>query len=417
MKWVQTFQVAVKTVGKRLILNFLLILLVSFLLFMAFMITATMTGAYVGKLSAERKTGKKFSQMGVLLVDVNVEWDRKLADFFIKLCIEGLVDGVGGYSEAGMQDAGLKPLLQLQNESGVKSGTRYNEITLMGYFTDNLSLFEGDCRLDRELMGKYDSEEDILLIVGDLFKEIPLGTVIQSEIVPERQYIIVGYMPHDYHYFIQEPFHDDSVINASLENPMDNRVIYLIQEEAYIESTVQVFYKKDGITDEVLSQIQEKADQEGIGVSLIKLETAYERNSRRTKNESALAFPYLVAMFLSVCMIALSGQLLQIIGNDGKKYGIYYAVGFSDKDIHLELAFENAFRLLAGMVIATIGFIAVLKSVFADPFVNADSRSLLFSISFGGALLAALLFGIITTEIPWRMIKSKTPAELMRGRE
>lgn len=416
MKLLQILQIAVKSVRKKLLINFLLTALLTFLLFMSFLTVATLTGPYVGKLSAQLQTGKKFSQIGVLLVDGNVEWDKRLDDFLKGLYTAGLVEGIGGYGEAGMQDAGLKPLLQLQNASGVKPES-YNDITLMGYFTDDLSLFERDCELDRELIAKNNAGEDILLVVGDLFREIPLGTVIQSDIVPDRQYIVVGYMPHDYHYFVEFPYNDDSVLNASMENPMDERVIFLIQSDSFIETSAQILYREDGITDEVLSRIQERADEEGIRISLMKLETAFTRNSRRAKKESGEAFPYLASMLLSVCVMLLSNQLFQIIGNDGKKYGIYYAVGFCDRDIHLEMVFENCFRLTAALAIAAAGFVKALDSVYSVTLINGDSRRLLFAVSFGAACLMAVMIGIILTEIPFKMMKKKNPAELMRGRE
>jgi hypothetical protein len=372
-----------------------------------------MLGPYVGRITAEQQMGMKLSDWGVLDIGLMEEWNEELFANLQKLVEDGIVERIGGYSEAGMKDKGLKELTDIQNETGVKSFFNCDDITLIGYFTESPSLFIDDCKIDKSAMQKSDGKEDIFLLLGNTYRNIPDGTVYQSDLLSERQYIVIGHMPKNYCFFVDSVEIDDELLNASLFKKLDDEVIF-IRQDKIIESSGQLFYLSKGVTEETMTQIKQRADEEGIDLTLMNLETAYKRNNEEAIKESRYAFPYLLVITISVLIMLISYHLVRILG-DSREYGIYYAVGGLDSDIFKKMLMENGLRLIISFPVATILSYGVFRCLYERIEMVAQSKQLLIGTAFAAGLVMAVVLLVIGTYIPWVMLKKKTPTELIRG--
>lgn len=414
MNVLQSFLLAFRSMRKSVFTNCLLTLLLVFSLFMTQLLTASMIGPYAGKITAEKKMDKKLSDWGLIMLDIRQEWNEDVTSYFQKLLGEGIVERIGGYDEAGMRDTGLKDLTEIQNGTSVKQSRNYDDVTLIGYFTDNLSLFAQDCKINQDYVQKSDNKDDILLLLGNSYQDISEGTVYQSDLIAERQYIVIGHMPKNYSFFVDAVYNDDELLNATLINNLDDQVIFVIQGDDYIESQAQLFYVPTGVSEETLTRIRQMADAEGISLSCMKLETSYKRKSERAVEESRYAFPYLLIILISSCVMLISYHLVKIIGNS-KRYGIYYTVGCQDSDIFKMMLIENAVRIILSFFVATLTFYQVFRNLYESYNIIVQSQKIIIGAAILSEIVIAFLLLVVGTSIPWVMLKKKSPAQLIRS--
>lgn len=411
MKTSNVIFMALRSMRKRSGTNIALILLMAFLFFMSQLITVTWMGPRAGKWVAESRMGEKLSQWGNITLASDQDWDENVWDFLQELKYSGTVDRIGSFALMGMQDTGLYELAEIQNSTGVKDNTLLDEVTLYTYMTDNIWLFDSLFIEDRNLLSTYQGEYDILLLLGADYKQIDTGTIYQSSLFEDMQYVVVGHLPDGFCFFSDDIYRDDEVWNTGIANKLDDMVILIYQDKSVL--TAQgLFYVEAGITQDKLNELKEYADAYGVRISLTRLDTIYERNNRRALAESMEALPYFLVILVSACVILISYYLVDVIGNR-KKYGIYYAIGFERKDIIKIMLAENGMRAVIALTVSCILFFKFFRWVYPKGMVIAEAENVLFAAALGIALLTGAVLIFLSIYIPMGILGKETPNDLI----
>lgn len=403
--------IALKSLRKKIGTNIILILLLTFLFFMSQLIITTWMGPRIGRLKAESYMNDDFAQWGNMTLEWNQEWNEDLWNFIQELKNTGLVQCIGSFTLMGMEDEGLTELIELQNLTNVKNNTLLNDITLYCYMTDDISLFEKKANINDNIINTYNSKNDILILLGNNYKQIEIGSIYYSSIDRTRRYIVAGYLQLNDYFFSDNIFRNDEMWNAALVNNLDNFVIMIFQDHMIMTAN-ELFYIEEGVSPEKLDIIQDIADSYHIEMSLTKLETIYNRNNESAINESLYALPYFIIVFLSVMIIILSYYLIDVIGNK-KKYGIYYILGFKTKDIKWLLLIENSIKIVISFIISVGIFIKFFHFVYPKGYVDEAIEKIICGAAFAGSGFISILFIILCVFIPLHFLKNELPNELI----
>lgn len=402
---------AIKEIKKKFGVHFCLFLLVSFLFFMSQIVVVNLTGPLMGRWIAEHKMKSDFSDWGFITLASDQEWNENVWQFRQELLHSGLVDGVGSFSLMGMRDDGLFELSEMQNASKVKENTMLDGKTLYAYFIDDISILGEEVLADEKLLEDYGGKEEILLLLGKRYQHIPLGTMYQSSLMQERKYVVAGYLPDDFAFFTEGIYHDDEVWNTGLVSDLDDMVIMVFQNHLQ-EAAQGLFYISDGVTANKMEEIYKLADIYHIKVSLMKLETLYERNNQSAIAESKYAAPYYMAILISAIVIIISYYLLDMIGNK-KKYGIYYAVGFQNKDVGAVMLVESVITMLLSLMLSFFAFWRFFCFVYPSGCLETEAERFILGIALGSAFLTFVFLILFGVGVPWYILCRQTPKELI----
>jgi len=413
---VKNFQVillALKSIRKRSGTNLALVLLLTFLLFMSQLIVVTWLGPGIGRRIAEYRMGERLSQWGNITIETDQDWDENVWNFLQELKNSGMVDRIGSFALMGMQDAGLSQLTEIQNATKAKDNTQLDKSTLYTYMTDNVGLFDDRLIGDPELLHMYQGENDILLLLGADYQQIDVGTVYQSDLSEDMRYVVLGHLPRGFSFFSEDIYRDDEVWNAGIADDLDDMVILIYQDRSVL--TAQgLFFVEAGVTPDKLNELKEYADVCGIRISLSRLDTIYERNNKRALDESMEALPYFFIILVSAGVILISYYLADVISNQ-KKYGIYYAIGFQEKDIIKLLLGENVIRMAAALAAAAFSFFKFFRWVYPKGRVIAEAENVLFAAAFIQTLLTGAVLIFFSIYIPMGILRKETPNDLIHA--
>ena len=384
--------IAIQNIRNQKIRCFIKICFLTLLIIAVECTMSLLIGPHFGKFVAENKIGESMENYGIITLGDLQEWDSNLFSFYNALLKTKTIDGITSYDMGGMKDPGLRILTNIQNKTGIKKNTDVSVDTTLCYFADSLSLFKNICQLDEELVLNNTDRNDFLILLGTPYQSIPVGTVFQSSLDNNRQYIVVGYLPQDFYLFTNEVFYDDGFMNMNIIEKADDSIILIRIND--IENARPLIYKKHGLTNQDIQNILETANYYGVSVSVLGLTDRILRNNQRAIIECRYTTPYLICIILSAIFIFISIDYGAFIV-DKDKYAIYTSIGINTNDLLNQRRLQSIIYVFCSFLIASTTYVYLFKKVYKISIrQNHYTVYMLFII-----LLIGLLFGVIIQKL------------------
>lgn len=412
MNGFQTLALALKR-QKSNIGNLAMIILLIFLFFMGELVAVTLLCPHLEKWIVEKKMGQELSQWGMLTYTVKNDWDEEweaqAGRFHQELLNEHIVEQIGSFGMWEMQDEALGEVIAIQDATDAKNSVIGVEDALYGYYTCDRSLFD-DGWLEDEKLKSIIMQNDILLLLGSAYGSIEDGTIYESALDEKRRYIVAGHFPAGYLFFTG--FLKNDIGFSAVEDmiDMDGMTVMILPEQDIISAT-NYFFNSSGVTEELMEKIRNKADTYGLDVSLIDLETRFAKRIDAIREENTYLLPFFLFMFAAALTMFVSGYLVDFM-LDRRKYGIYYTVGATDKDIAGIHFWEGMIRTVPAMAAAGIIFFLFYQWLYGKYATIAFAHAVFLS-AFSAMLVTIgilLLSGTLITHV---LLKEKSVNKLL----
>lgn len=410
----QTYELAVKNIGKSWKSSCIMIMILFFLFFMTQLIVSVYFGVAIEKWTVERKMGQKISEWGMLRFTLDntwsSEWQESVEDFFQELLQEGVVERIGSHGSFGMQDEALLPLLEIQNASPAKTSLLDDNADdfVYAFYTWDKYLFDYKWMQNEDLMESIEAE-DMILLLGSSYKKIKDGTILESAVDENRRYIVAGHFPPDYAFFSEMKLQSDFFCLGNMV-AMDDMVVIILPEDDYLVFGEYYFYCPEGVTPQTMEEMEKRARAHGIDVTLMNLKTRFERSRRSIEAQNAYTIPFFFLMFFAALLMILSHNLIDLIQNR-RKYGIYHTVGMTNGDIVSILFWESVVRSVPAMILSGSLYWIYYRTLFGRTVMDEA----MFMAAFLATLLMAGIVLAVTVAVPYAFISKKAVNELLRA--
>ena len=129
---------------------------------------------------------------------------------------------------------------------------------------------------------------------------------------------------------------------------------------------------------------------------------------------------YIIAIVsLLGCAFALSTMLYALTRNRTKEFGIYKAIGYSDKEIRNVIFFQSFIVMAISIALGIFGGIGLMWA-FADAVKSSVLIPMIFSIPLYSSIMivtSVILVAVITSEMLARFAKKRSSVESIRARD
>ena len=364
---------------------------------------------------------------GTGLMRVVRDYDTYEAEELKRAALEsGMVKGIGTWNS--WADAGMLPeLTQLQlSFPDVIPHTR----TLLGPGNDYLHF----CTIDRMAMDIYDfrfsEKEEVTeekwktpnwhgIYLGANFKGIPVGTVYREEQSDGeiQEYEVIGIMEKGQCMVSVEimTFGKGNGVLSILQ--MDSLVIIVMEQgvSQIDRNSAWAYIPGDNVTlEEAQKYLKEKAKELGVGVEFGYLRDGFYADRIMMRDFSEVDEEIGNTLFW-VCLLINCCIMVMLVTGSRKKLGIYYACGFSLRDILGIYLCQTILRVLVPLGLALLALERFCRQKYAEyqPFQVSVFRWLK-KFAYPQMLLFAMILFVIFAMIPVYMVWRSKPADLIK---
>lgn len=266
----------------------------------------------------------------------------------------------------------------------------------------NINISEGESISNLD----FSDESLIYLYLGHAYKNnVELGKIYQSNY--STSYKVAGFLGQDSRWI--NPNIALLFDSAKPTFNLDYAVIMLIK----YPNTDSIFFNTENNFEETRKLILEAANAHGFTVAVGSLQTVYDTAS--TDNEIIADYiKQLTGIVLLSSIIIMSCLSTVMIYYNKAQYGIFLAVGFSEKDIIKMLVFEMLLKILFSLMLAfpIARFLSINWFAGAETsFINDIMRDKTFPI----VLAVALLVTLVSWIIPITIFKKTPVTKMIRG--
>jgi len=418
MRWKLIVLWSFRDLKRKWIIHITLILLTIVTLLLSMLLATHWLSAYAGKWEIKNSIDKPID--GWMVYDICYPTDDSAYTVFCqnaKKCLQYMVDSkvverAGSFSsDMLIADEAVLPLKNLQNEKWKdKPLEGYLSDDFVTWMVDDFSILGDNLEMDKDVMKRYPGEDNYLILLGDALREIPIGTVYESE-NQGINYVVVGYLPKGYSFYREAVYSDDEFFNLDNTKNLDMSAVLLTQmDEPYCMGGM--LYSSNGSSKEVRDKIIEIARQYHVELSVYSLDSILSRENRSAIALCKYAAPYILLMLSACCVIICAFYLIDIIGNQ-KKYGIYFAIGIGYRDIRKKLLIENGMRLLLAYAISLFWAYYTFAKLYEIKSLTIQTRKILYSGAIISSLSCVMIMLVVGIAIPMGVLKKKLPVDLI----
>ncbi len=330
------------------------------------------------------------------------------------------------FMELGM-DNFAKELSAQQSEFNIKKILIKN-----GHITDNTTIicvpifgeFLQLCNITlREgLLETNPKENERYLYLGSDFHDIPVGTVYYNKDYrgfsndKNIKYIVKGYLAEGSKILSDEILTSRDLFNLHYGEILDDKIIMF---DAHPIAYDTYFLTNGKSSDEVNAILDEISQETGVEIEksswLEVLKEQKEENRMLIKNIS-----YFLVVTIFICISVLLCNTLAEKMNNGNIIGIWYANGFSQKDILLIEVLDSILPILFSAITTIVISYFVLQNqynLFVE-YIGKQRTSDLTGIYSKSYLLLAIVVLILCLMLTWVkavQVRNRKPMDYIRG--
>ncbi len=362
-------------------------------------------------------------------VRINFYTDEEGTDFIEELKKKGFsYIGQRYYIELIM--SGFEELASQQNEFDIKKTLIKNNyissddsdsivcIPFYGNFPQlcGVELSEGNWETNPK-------EEERYLYLGSKFQDIPIGTVYYNKNYAafsgeekNIKYVVKGYMKKGSRVLSDEILTSRALFNLHYGESLDDKVVMIDN----VPIAIETYFLANGKTSEEINVILDEISQK-TGVEIEKsdwleiLKEQKEENWILIKNIS-----YFLVVTIFICISVLLCNTLAEKMNTGNIIGIWYANGFSQKDIFFIEALDSILPILFSAGIAVLLSFFALQTQYEqlNIYIGKQRISDLIGIYSKSYLLLAIVVLILCLMLTWLkavQVRNRKPMDYIRG--
>lgn len=255
-----------------------------------------------------------------------------------------------------------------------------------------------------------DEENPAYLYLGSAYAEIPVGTVYKTDF---KTYIVAGRLEDSQRWI------DGSVIDGfdanTLEYTIDCTYSVIAAEKGIPFCDGLWISAADGYTiDQAIGAAYSVAGKYNVSLSSTTLSDLYNV----TASDTRLMLSYLVRLMgvviTSALLMLICLQITTLLGSM-REYGILYSVGYSRKDITLNILWQNCILAALSLAIVVPAFILIAKWWFNTEELHYMLQHILLYKVFPVALGVLGIVILVTSSISILLLHRLSPIQLMRG--
>lgn len=320
----------------------------------------------------------------------------------------------GNYVSYGIDAVGLEKLQEIQIVEGILDDDNVGfDIVKMNCMNgSNMKLC--DISLSDGIMPEmltYENEEISYLYLGYEYRDIPVGTVFEGNVMT---YIVAGIIEKGQRYIIPDLSDGFSYEQMDYSEECDY-IIYSLRSNSKIYSdTYWISVKKDYDFDMVLEKVVEKAKEEGLLVTYTSLDRMIENDSLPMTNLLKYVKKLIIIVSIATILIIVCNQVM-IIYENMKQYGILVSVGFSTAQIKIMILIVSGIMLMVSVAIAVMIMLAIAKyGLYTTEYAHVFMRLIYNDVIPSALIMGGMLLGIpvIVTQVA---LNKLLPIELIKS--
>lgn len=273
------------------------------------------------------------------------------------------IQGIGGHVLTYLDDNCFNGLISIQEDNRIAEPTEKSE----SFVLNNNNKFEVFCMdkkalslydikvIDGELPYELDNQKDrIYMYLGYEYREIPVGTVFESE---NSNYVVAGILEKN-----------SSIINEFLSNSAVgvDKYYWNLDYEAIVLDSNNISYEKyfsvreDSDIDTIKKEIKSISNKMGINVIIGELNQVIKV---RHKEVEKLIEYIIQLLIITIIVVTITQACMLIVStlSDMTKYSIMNAFGVTKKSIIIVVMLENFIKYILAICISLVGSIVYLK--------------------------------------------------------
>ena len=168
--------------------------------------------------------------------------------------------------------------------------------------------------------------------------------------------------------------------------------------------------------EETQQALEELAEQMGVSVMCSSLSSNFKHNGLQKEKMKSIIMEVFVLASIVVVIISISLQIVAFL-NDSDEYGIFYAMGASEKDLQIMVLMENGIKNVLAFLGSWMCLVLFVKSLFVY---NEKTAVIANDIINHGIVQEMFLFAlgvtVLISIIPCLMLHYYSPVKLMKGK-
>ena len=360
--------------------------------------------------SCDKVLTKGIEGTGVLYLDGEY-YSEKGMEFCRKAQALMCIDSIGSISMRGRND--MPELYKIQaGHSEASLGEGELEIMLLDY--TGLGLCELDFIEKKEIEPqKLDASSNwYALYLGAEYEDIPIGTTYEIE---DITYEVMGKIKRGERFISSDMENGGAAGELSAYTVLDYAVLLISND--FLSSPFLMYSIEDGYQmEETQQKLEELADQMGLSVMCSSLSSNFKHNGLQKEKMKSIIMEVFVLVSIVVVIISISLQIVAFL-NDSNEYGIFYAMGASEKDLQIMVLIENGIKNVLAFLISWMCLVLFVKVLFVY---NEKTAMIADDIIKHGIVQWMLLFAlgmtVLISIVPCLMLHYYPPVKLMKGK-
>lgn len=363
-----------------------------------------------------RSFQESFSRVGYFSLDdisITPEEEREFAEM---VAATNSIKSVGswGYYVCTIQE--LQFLTDIQGKHRFQAEWGEEEDYLEG-----INIYEGTWDLLQLELAEgappqnYNLDEYVPIYLGYQYRgTVEVGTVIKSENVNAKDYIIAGIFkkglqfPTDTLYLM-----DKFTVFSSC--PMDYAVVEVVKNLP--SSPIFFDLKEQAVFEDARTELQKLAKEKEWEITVSSLDAQMDLIDESLKPVQKYMLEIMVIVGLTVCIVVTCYQTVSII-NRKSEYGILYANGATSRDLFSIIVLENLIKLLVAFIIMLPLLLLAARQVFGYNEANyIVVRQMLWAkVAWKAGIVGGIIM-LVSSILPLYTMKSYTPVTLIGGND
>lgn len=367
-----------------------------------------------------RKSAERVLTYGIdrtVAIDFNLENEENLKAFLQEAGNSEIIYGIGSWGFGENSFAWTAELREIQKE--YKSTAEYDKnsdaLKVAGINREALPLLNMKLQKGTEFE-KLDYEENVVwLYLGAKYRDIEVGTMYTYELSDGNvlKYIVAGIFKENQE--MPKPWMA-SLTNSSVtaSEPFDYGVLMVDGSSVY--SNGGCYSYERGKEKEAEKLIEELAHKYGVVYEAEPMKAVFDRLDEEN-SEFIYIISRIAVIIMVISVILINCQQIVNYMNRRREYGILYAQGLNQKDV-LFLVLGETTVLFGGVLLLSMLMMKGVNYLFWDKSINEvaflAARKIIYSYVYPVQLLLSAVNTFISTIFIYRVIKAKTPVELIR---
>ncbi len=261
----------------------------------------------------------------------------------------------------------------------------------------------------------YNLDEYVPIYLGYQYRgTVEVGTVIKSENVNAKDYIIAGIFkkglqfPTDTLYLM-----DKFTVFSSC--PMDYAVVEVVKNLP--SSPIFFDLEEQAVFEDARTELQKLAKEKEWEITVSSLDAQMDLIDESLKPVQKYMLEIMVIVGLTVCIVVTCYQTVSII-NRKSEYGILYANGATSRDLFSFIVLENLIKLLVAFIIMLPLLLLAARQVFGYNEANyIVVRQMLWAkVAWKAGIVGGIIM-LVSSILPLYTMKSYTPVTLIGGND